>query len=155
MLIKYEFKELLSRYFPILIWGIIIFSLSADPEPYNLLPKKLANPISSEIRMENIRAEKIGNFLHVVEYSIFSYLVSRGIVWKRKISWQLILLSIIYSVLFAISDEVHQIFIPNRAFEYFDLQRDFFGILIGIGVYLLFRTLRKRHLSESNRTSVS
>lgn len=139
---KVDYKEIISRYLPILIWAIVIFNLSADPEPYKLLPKKLASPVSSEIRMELDRAEKIGDFLHVFEYAILSFLVSRGFIWKKKTGWALIVATVAVSVLFALSDEIHQLYVPNRAFEVSDLTLDICGVFFGIGMYLFCRLKR-------------
>ena len=60
---KINWKEFTSRILPIVIWAIIIFSLSADPEPYKLLPRKLEKPVILEIHGAIEHAEKIGNFL--------------------------------------------------------------------------------------------
>ena len=38
---------------------------------------------------------------------------------------------------YALTDEIHQIFVPGRAFQLIDLTVNFFGILLGIGVFVL------------------
>ena len=42
-------------------------------------------------------------------------------------------------VLFAVSDEIHQIFVPGRAFEISDIVTDSAGVLIGCLLIYLFR----------------
>ena len=39
---------------------------------------------------------------------------------------------------YAFTDEIHQIFVPGRAFQLIDLTVNLFGILLGIGVFVLF-----------------
>ena len=43
--------------------------------------------------------------------------------------------SIIIAWGYALTDEIHQIFVPGRAFQLIDLTVNFFGILLGIGVF--------------------
>ncbi|MBO7376468.1 MAG: VanZ family protein, partial [Clostridia bacterium] len=42
-------------------------------------------------------------------------------------------------VLFAVSDEIHQIFVPGRAFEISDIVTDSAGVLIGCLLIFIFR----------------
>lgn len=46
-------------------------------------------------------------------------------------------LSIVIAWGYALTDEIHQIFVPGRAFQLIDLTVNFFGILLGIGVFAL------------------
>lgn len=48
------------------------------------------------------------------------------------------ILAIVISQGYALIDEIHQIFVPGRAFQLIDLTVNFFGILLGIGVFVLF-----------------
>ncbi len=48
------------------------------------------------------------------------------------------LLTVIIAWGYALTDEIHQIFVPGRAFQLIDLTVNFFGILLGIGVFVLF-----------------
>lgn len=54
----------------------------------------------------------------------------------------------IFSVLYAISDEIHQYFVPNRAFQLFDIAVDGLGVITGIGalfaLYFIVDSLTKR-----------
>ena len=50
--------------------------------------------------------------------------------------------SIIFSVLYAISDEIHQIFVPERACQLSDLAVDFCGIILGVIVFCALITLK-------------
>ncbi len=52
--------------------------------------------------------------------------------------------SIIFSILYAVSDEIHQLFIPGRAFQFSDILVDTLGILLGAAVMYLIIKLKKR-----------
>lgn len=49
-----------------------------------------------------------------------------------------ILISLILGVLYATSDEIHQLFSPGRSAQITDVYIDTLGILVGIFVILLF-----------------
>ena len=48
------------------------------------------------------------------------------------------ILALIIALGYALTDEIHQIFVPGRAFQLIDLTVNFFGILLGISVFALF-----------------
>ena len=47
------------------------------------------------------------------------------------------ILTVIIAWGYAFTDEIHQIFVPGRAFQLIDLTVNLFGILLGIGVFAL------------------
>ena len=52
---------------------------------------------------------------------------------------KLIFLTIDLAILYAISDEVHQLFVPGRAFAFADILTDSAGILFAVLIYVLLR----------------
>ena len=54
-----------------------------------------------------------------------------------------IVLVLLICVLYAISDEVHQLFVPDRGGEVKDIIIDSVGATVGIGVYLLTSSVGK------------
>lgn len=70
---------------------------------------------------------------HLIEYAILAILISFA-VFKTK-------LVILISYLYAISDEVHQAFVPGRTSRFRDTLIDLIGILIGI---FLFSKIQKK-----------
>ena len=83
--------------------------------------------------------ENLNYFLHSIEYLFLSLLVARGFHNSRfkKISS---FLTLIVSVLYGISDEVHQYFVPGRMFSLIDILTDLMGIIIGV---ILYRRIKK------------
>ena len=74
---------------------------------------------------------------HFIEYFILGILVYRGF-FNSKFKKGTINLSLIFSGLYSISDEIHQYFVPGRNFSFFDLGADFFGVIIGIMIISFF-----------------
>ncbi len=46
-------------------------------------------------------------------------------------------LSVIISFIYAVTDEIHQLFVPGRAFQFIDLAVDLTGIILGTFVFIL------------------
>jgi VanZ family protein len=51
--------------------------------------------------------------------------------------------SLVFCVLYAISDEVHQLFVPGRGAQVTDVMIDSFGAFVGIGVYGVICKIKK------------
>lgn len=75
--------------------------------------------------------------LHLLEYLILSVLLYKAIASSYKIRdhdrdlKRILILSFLISALFGVSDEIHQLFVPNRFFELFDIFTDGVGSLLG------------------------
>jgi len=67
------------------------------------------------------------SILHVPLFFGLSYLISRALSKKGANIWNQIAISIVVSTLYGISDEVHQLFVPGRAFSLIDILFDFIG----------------------------
>ena len=102
-----------KKYLPLIFWAILIFVLSSIPG--DNYPSGFFD---------------FSAMAHVVEYFILGFLTAR--VFNELNKKQIILIIIICS-LFALSDEVHQIFVINRSFSGLDLLIDFFSVILGIG----------------------
>src|SRR3989344_5886023 len=104
---------------PILIWMSVIFYLSSR--------KSIQ---VSDIYIMNFFIFK---FLHVMEYALLYFLVFRAFFFfgNNNLSLtQIMFLAIIISVLYAVSDEIHQLFVPTREGKIRDVLIDSLGILL-------------------------
>lgn len=109
-------------WFPLITYCILIFLQSSFP--------------SIESVPELPYSDKL---LHFFAYAVLGALFLRAyktlrIRNKLKI---LIILSILSSSIYGISDEVHQHFVPYRSFEYFDILADVLGSVFGVFIYEL------------------
>lgn len=75
---------------------------------------------------------------HVVEYAIFALLIRRAVreYYPQKNSRACLLWALAFSLVYALSDEFHQSFVPNRSAALSDVAVDSLGAFIGGILYL-------------------
>ncbi|NOY57446.1 MAG: hypothetical protein GXO75_00735 [Calditrichaeota bacterium] len=117
-------KVLFNRWtFPAFFWGLVILFLTSYP--------KITLPdigVSFE--------DKLG---HLGIYFIFSFLLSRAFVKGDIVRLkQGVGKAILLGSLFAIFDEIHQIPIPGRSGDVWDVFADIVGILLAQMLFLIF-----------------
>jgi VanZ family protein len=110
------------RTVPAIIFACIIFYFSSLSNPF---PEKPSEP-------PTIIKLNWNEILHVCEFTLFGFLIAFGFIGKVRYRY-LILFAIIYAFL----DEVHQYFIPTRYFDLYDIILDSIGVVIGFAFYLL------------------
>lgn len=113
-----------------------IFSLSAqDAEESKELSDSLVSKIFQWIELY-IDGELIRKFAHMLEFTALSFSLYNGIfaTWELKKSP---IISLLITVICAIGDEIHQIFVPGRAFQLSDILIDSIGAIIGVVAYLI------------------
>ena len=86
----------------------------------------------------------ISNLAHIPAYALLTFLWLKsfaGATSKNNIiAFSLILLSL---VLFAVSDEIHQSFVPGRTASFMDIGLDFIGILFGLWAVKIFGVFKR------------
>lgn len=141
-------ETLLFRWLPVFLWAILIFNTSANSNPYRSLPESLALPIgsaSTEQGWKKISIEELLSPLsHVGEYLVLAALTARALNWRRD--RRLVLLAIAFGMcaLYATSDEIHQLFVRGRTFQWSDLAFDLGGSVLGIVAYGFIIFWRRR-----------
>jgi len=108
---------------PAIVYSLIIFTLSSLPQ-------------------EKVPAIEIWNFdkvLHLIEYTIYGIFLSLAFASAEheKVARRAIPLSLLTGLLFAITDELHQYFVPGRFCSIYDWLADAIGI--GLGIYLFHK----------------
>jgi len=81
-----------------------------------------------------------GNVSYIYHFSIFFLL---GFFFLISIKRKNILIGILILFIYAISDEIHQLFVPGRSFSIIDIFTDFLGITIS-GIILIIPKIRNR-----------
>ena len=78
--------------------------------------------------------------LHFIAYALLGALFLRAFKTTRiKHHLKLIFaLSVLFSSLYGISDEIHQSFVPYRTADVMDVIADILGSVFGVGVFLLW-----------------
>ena len=75
---------------------------------------------------------------HFGVYLVLGLLVSNGLIYSNKSKKKVIILALFICVLYAISDEIHQLYVPGRSGQVSDVLLDSTGSLVGI---LLMNTI--------------
>ncbi len=105
---------------PVLLYAGLIFFLSSLPNP-------------------STGTDLPAYYLHFFEYLVLSFLLIRafnsGVI---KISRRAVISGVLLSVLYAVSDEIHQRFIPGRDSSLYDVLWDVSGILAAVPSIFLF-----------------
>jgi len=119
--VKSTFRDYLKYQAPVILWGVLIFTISSIPR---LAPLKRSLP----------HIDKIG---HGFEYFVFGYLLARALYYagRSTIRPRAIRLALILGVVFAGLDELHQIFVPGRVESLSDFAADTTGLLLALGLF--------------------
>jgi VanZ family protein len=104
----------MRKYFFPIVWMAFIFILSSIPG--RALPE---TPFFG-----------FDKLVHVCLYVVLGFL------WARALGCRFILVVVICAV-FGLSDETHQLFVPNREFSLLDLSADIVGAFLGVLCLLL------------------
>lgn len=113
-----------------------IFSLSAqDAEESKELSDSLVSRIIEWINLY-IDGETLRKIAHMLEFTALAFSLNNAIfaTWEKKNSS---IISFVLTVAVMISDEIHQIFVPGRAFQFSDLLIDGIGAIIGVIAYII------------------
>ncbi|GJL66692.1 MAG: hypothetical protein NPIRA05_16630 [Nitrospirales bacterium] len=75
--------------------------------------------------------------IHAIEYAILAILCYRALLHTAPKDWMLYapVLAIMASVMFGITDEIHQAFVPLRQADAWDVLADGIGASIGVGMW--------------------
>lgn len=83
---------------------------------------------------------------HSLEYAVFGALVYNAVIQSEKVKKFTLIVSVAFGFLYALSDEIHQLFVPNRSFELLDLTMDLIGITIGaLFCRWLYKLIRRKN----------
>jgi VanZ family protein len=96
---------------PVVAWAALIFALSSLPN------------LSTA---EGVLGDVLSSGAHAVEYAIFGALLYRALDAR--------LLAFAAGFAYAITDEIHQSFVPGRMASGIDLAVDAVGLLVGIAL---------------------
>lgn len=132
-------------FIPVILWMCFIFYMSQQTgsDSSSMSNSVLEIVIRFIPIPEDILTMLIRKSAHMFEYFVLFILLF--IAYYKSQSKYRYLTSYIITVLYACSDEIHQLFIPGRQAAIFDVMIDSFGALIGLlFVYLLLKCIAKR-----------
>ena len=125
----------------VFLWMLLIFLMSSfDATDSSNQSNFIVNIISNILNIENSRLLSliIRKLAHFTEYLILGFLTI-NMLNKNDISRKY-LISILICIIYATSDEIHQIFVPGRAYQIRDILIDSIGSITGVYLYKLINT---------------
>jgi hypothetical protein len=109
------------RWGPVLLWAALIFALSSVPD------------LGTGLGGWDLMLRKLG---HAVEYAVLGALLARATGGAYS--------ALALGLLYAVSDELHQVFVPGRLGSPFDVLLDGVGLAIGV---VAWQRLGRRRLA--------
>lgn len=157
----------------IFVWGALIL-LMGTIFAFSMQPGKKSTQTSEEVtgqiikilpggsNMENELPEKIFkkiNFYvrksaHFVCYFLLGVFATLAMHYTKFPAWKKVLIALLICLLFAASDEFHQLFVPGRSGELRDVCLDFAGSAVGTALtcgffYLSKKQKQKREIQDA------
>jgi VanZ family protein len=94
----------------------------------------------SRLPLPNIGLALQDKLIHGLAYAGFSFVIYRALAYPRPLTRYLHTGTILLGIGYAVTDEVHQLFVPGRQAEIFDLAADILGILlVQFAIYIIHR----------------
>ena len=95
----------------------------------------------------------IRKLAHFTIYAIGGFLIMNYEYATEKTMKQKVLFSIAWGGCYAITDELHQFFVPGRSGKFFDVGIDTAGVVAGIFLYILLRKIVEFFINK-NKTKI-
>ena len=139
------------------VWMAVIFSFSAKPGDESEIQSLRAGKIVCSIFVpgyENMSEQEqifmaesidypVRKAAHATEYAILAGFIL-GVVVTSLINWKHLLEVVFVAVVYASTDEFHQLFVPGRNGQFIDVVIDGVGALIGVLiVFLVYKLVCK------------
>lgn len=149
-------KVRIAPWIPAAVWMLIIFFLSAQPALASnnlsrgvtkIIVETVGKIIPLDIEMSTLNDivsqfnHFVRKFAHFSAYAVLGILVSYALS-KNKIQKRAFFLSLAICIIYAVSDELHQLFVPGRGCQFKDVIIDAAGAVSGIAIYKTINMLR-------------
>lgn len=145
------------------VWMSVIFIMSAQPADKSsqisggVVSKLIAALFSKFDALSPNQQANITNFItvvvrksaHFLEYFVLGLLLQFVLSTFKNLGYKKIF-CIAFGVLYAISDEVHQYFVPGRACRLTDVLIDTAGVIVSVALISIILYCKKQKLGEFN-----
>ena len=134
-----------TAWFPVLLWMLLIFVLSGQTAPdSDQLSKGLINlvlpfidqliPVFGNGTPDDLLLyldHLVRKLTHFLLYLVLGVLSVRALVKNQVSTWKSVTFSVLICLLYAMTDEWHQVFVPGRSGQPSDVLIDSLGALAG------------------------
>lgn len=143
------------KYLLIIIWMIVIFLLSNEVSNTSsgrsgAIVDILANSLHVSLPQE-ILTFLTRKAAHIIAYFILGVLAFNVVRTYGLSTKCAILLSILFALTYAISDEIHQLFVPGRSGEVRDVLIDTCASAVGVYAYYFLHKRRTSSVNSNNK----
>ncbi|MTI46830.1 MAG: VanZ family protein [Firmicutes bacterium] len=134
----------------VFLWMLLIFNMSSKvAEESNKLSKGITEIVIEKVDSINpdnkFDVDSLNHIIrknaHFFSYLVLGILVINALRRSEVSSYKSIILSLAICIIYAISDEFHQAFVPGRGPQIKDVFIDSSGATIGVSVYLIINRL--------------
>lgn len=139
----------IKHFIPAVIWMIFIFfesSLVADASSSqsNIIVQYIYSLLSLPAAYQELLSFLVRKCAHISEYMILTFLLYYGF-YKNKV--HSLSFPFIIALLYACSDEIHQLFVPGRAGMIQDILIDLIGVIIALIIvhFIKQRKLKRKY----------
>ena len=143
---KISSQKILRAWLPVLLWMLLIFFFSSNSDPYQLLPPAWRQFAASPVLEGSSISDFLNPLMHFASFAILAFLLSRALFNHNLPLHKVMLLSLLLTMLYALSDEIHQLFVLGRTFQIFDLFIDLLGAISGYYFHA-------RHITHQKQTA--
>lgn len=152
---KNMFIKKIKYFIPSIIWMIVIFSFSCqigrESDKNNHFIVNVLNSLKIEVvkHMDyNFLNFLIRKTAHVTEYFILFMLLYYA--FKKSKFKKEKLKSSVITILYACTDEFHQLFVPGREGKIRDVFVDSIGVIIGLIIIYIYKSLKNKKVNKNN-----
>jgi len=141
-------STVITTWIPVILWMILIFFLSAQPalESDRLSTKLteiilgLVNQVVPVFGSGTIDYSYMNHVLrklaHFSLYMVLGILSARALQKSGMTGWKPLMVAVLICVLYAVTDELHQVFVPGRSGQISDVFIDSMGGSVGIFLFV-------------------
>jgi hypothetical protein len=125
---------------PFWLWGPVVLQMAVI---------FAASSIHNLTQLPGGMSDKSG---HSIGYALLAGLLLRALAGGRLagITWKSAVAAIVLSTLYGVSDELHQMFVPGRSSDRYDVLADAVGATIGVAAGWLAEAVRRWGILDSS-----
>lgn len=138
----------------VLLWMLAIYLLSAQPASYSNANSKgiVTRVVDTTVKVTKAQItepekrkliDRINStareYMHGVVFLVLGLLAQNAVLENRRKGLKALALALAVCMIFAVTDEFHQLFVPGRSFQISDLAMDSIGSMIGSGLVFLWK----------------
>ena len=144
----------------VILWMSVIFSFSsADGELSSSMSNRLIIRITETIKHKKLTEDEkeytlerfdpfVRKAAHCIEYFILAILVYLTLIDFNLTNKRLLIYTMLICILYAISDEIHQLFVSERAGRILDVLLDSLGSFLAVNICLFIHKLKHKKLNR-------